>query len=423
MKPWSWIPSLYFAQGLPNAIVVTLSLVLYKRMGLSNAEITLYTGWLYLPWVIKPLWSPVVEMFGTKRWWIIVTQLLGGACLAGVALSLPGHDAVRYSLAFLWLIAFSSATHDIAADGFYMMALDERRQAFFVGWRNTFFRLAVLAGQGGIVVLAGLLEKHYAATRSTSVVSSAWLVVFILLAVVYFLLAAYHAFVLPRPPRDKPATRAGLAGYLAPFRVFFSTTGILPALAFLLFFRFAEAQLVKIASPFLLDDASLGGLGMSTVDYGLAYGSVGLVALVVGGVTGGMLLARRGLRRCIWWMALALNIPNLVYVYLSLAIPSSTWQISSCVAVEQFGYGFGFTAYTVFMIHFSDGPLGAARYAICTGFMALGMMLPGMFSGWLQELIGYPLFFLWIICSAIPSFLVVRLAIPLIRPPLPLHTA
>ncbi|MDR2130567.1 MAG: MFS transporter [Odoribacteraceae bacterium] len=408
MKSWSWIPSLYFAQGLPNVVVVTLSVVAYKRLGISNAEITLYTGWLYLPWVIKPLWSPVVEMLRTKRWWIIITQLLTGAGLAGVAFTLPGPDAFRYSLAFLWLVAFSSATHDIAADGFYMLGLEERQQAFFVGWRNTFYRIAVLVGQGLLVMLVGLLE-----VRRPSI-AAAWGTVFLLLAALFLLLALYHRFVLPRPLVDRPVGTRGWAAFIDTFTAFFRTRGIVPALAFLLLFRFAEAQLAKIASPFLLDSPECGGLGMSTAAYGLAYGTVGLAALTIGGIAGGIFLARRGFRRSIGWMALALNLPNLVYVYLALARPGATWIISSCVAVEQFGYGFGFTAFTFFMILFSDGPRRTACYALCTGFMALGMMLPGMASGWIQEMTGYPAFFLWIMGCTIPSFIVARLAARLI---------
>ncbi|MDR0766586.1 MAG: MFS transporter [Odoribacteraceae bacterium] len=408
MKPWSWIPSLYFAQGLPNAIVVTLSVVLYKRLGLSNAEIAFYTGWLHLPWVIKPLWSPVVEMLGTKRRWIVVAQFLTGAALAGVALSIPASGAVRYTLVFLWLVAFSSATHDIAADGFYMLGLDERRQAFFVGWRNTFYRVAMLAGQGGAVVLAGFLEDRYTRSSAGGGIHAAWSVTFLLLAALLLLLALYHAFFLPRPRRDVPPVAGERRGFLETFISFFRSPGILPALAFLLLFRFSEAQLSKIAPPFLLDDLSRGGLGMTTAGYGLAYGTVGLLALTTGGITGGVLLSRLGFRRCIWWMTLAMNLPNLVYVYLSLSRPAETWLISSCVAVEQFGYGFGFTAYTLFMILFSDGPGRTARYALCTGFMALGLMLPGMFSGWVQEATGYPVFFLWIMLCTIPCFIVAR---------------
>jgi PAT family beta-lactamase induction signal transducer AmpG len=404
VKPWSWIPSLYFAQGLPNVAVVTLSVVMFTRMGLSNAEIAFYTGWLHLPWVIKPLWSPVVEMLREKRWWIVVTQLASGAALAGVALALPGEGAVRYSLAFLWLLAFSSATHDVAADGFYMLALRERQQAFFVGWRNTFFRLAVLFGQGIVVIAAGHLE-----TRLAGGTRAAWSAVFAGLAGIFLLLFLYHRVALPRPPGDGRRTGGGWREFVEAFASFFRKKGVVAALAFLLLFRFAEAQLVKMTPPFLLNDATGGGLGMSTPAYGLAYGTVGLAALVAGGVAGGMFLARRGFRRSIWWMAMAMNLPNLVYVYLACCRPAATWVISSCVAVEQLGYGFGFTAFTFFMILFSDGPRRTAHYAICTGFMTLGMMLPGMASGWVQEMTGYPLFFLWIMLCTIPSFLAARL--------------
>jgi PAT family beta-lactamase induction signal transducer AmpG len=409
MKPWTWIPSLYFAQGLPNVIVVTLSIVMFKRLGISNTEIALYTGWLHLPWVIKPLWSPIVETLRGKRWWIIITQLLSGAALAGVALSLPAASGIRYTIAFLWLLAFSSATHDIAADGFYMLALKERQQAFFVGWRNTFFRLAVLFGQGLVVIIAGLLEARLPGEGGTR---QAWSIIFLGLAALLLLLFLYHRATLPRPGRDLPAGRPNARDFLDTFSSFFRKRGILAALSFLLLFRFAEAQLAKMASPFLLDDPSRGGIGMTTADYGLAYGTVGVAALVAGGIIGGMILSRAGLRRSIWWMALAMNIPDLVYVYLSLVHPTGASVISACVAIEQFGYGFGFTAFTFFMILFSDGPRRTAHYAICTGFMTLGMMLPGMASGWLQEQMGYPVFFLWIMLCTIPSFLSVRRVIP-----------
>jgi PAT family beta-lactamase induction signal transducer AmpG len=411
VSPWRWIPSLYLAQGLPNAVVITLSMVMFKRLGISNAEIALYTGWLHLPWVIKPLWSPLVEMARAKRWWIIAMQLLVGAGMAGVALSLPGPGAFRYALAFLWLLAFGSATHDIAADGFYMLGLSTRQQAFFVGWRNTFFRVALLSGQGLLVMLAGYLEKRFASTLPEAIATPrAWSVIFGLLAAAFLLLALYHAATLPRPAADRPAARGSARAFLETFTTFFRKRGIVPALAFLLLFRLAEAQLAKVASPFLLDDPGRGGLGMTTAAYGLAYGTVGLVALVVGGIAGGMTLARRGFRRSAGWMAVAMNLPNLVYLYLALARPASTWVITPCVAIEQFGYGYGFTAFTFFMILFSNGPSKTAHYAICTGFMALGLMLPGMVSGWIQELLGYPAFFLWIMLCTIPSFAVTRIA-------------
>ncbi len=409
-SPWAWIPSLYFAQGLPYVIVMTSAVIMFKRLGINNTDIALYTSWLYLPWVIKPLWSPLVDIVKTKRWWVISMQILIGGGLAGIALTLPGPHAFRYSLAFMWLLAFSSATHDIAADGFYMLGLDTKKQAFFVGIRNTAYRLAMLAGQGLIVMFAGWLEKSYTTTLPEEIaIPKAWSITFYLLAVIFVLLFLYHQFILPKPKNDIPVKNGNpLKAFIETFVTFFQKKGIISALAFILLFRFAESQLVKIASPFLLDNPEVGGLGLSTIQVGTIYGVVGLIALTIGGILGGIFMARQGLIHWIWWMTAAMNLPNLVYVYLAFTHPSDMWLISSCVAIEQFGYGFGFTALTFFMMLFSKGQQQTAHYAICTGFMALGMMLPGMISGYVQELIGYQHFFLWIMLCTIPSFIAVK---------------
>ena len=409
-SPWSWIPTLYFAQGLPYVVVMTLAVIMFKRLGINNTDIALYTSWLYLPWVIKPLWSPLVDIVKTKRWWVITMQLVIGGGLAGIALTLPGPHAFRYSLAFMWLLAFSSATHDIATDGFYMLGLDTKKQAFFVGIRNTAYRLAMLTGQGLIVMFAGWLEKTYSSTLPEEIaVPRAWSVTFYLLAILFVLLFLYHQFILPKPGNDVPVKNGNpLNAFFQTFITFFQKKGIIAALAFILLFRFAESQLVKIASPFLLDNPEVGGLGLSTMQVGTIYGVVGLIALTIGGILGGILMAKNGLKHWIWWMTAAMNLPNLVYVYLAFVHPSNIWLISSAVAIEQLGYGFGFTALTYFMMLFSKGPQQTAHYAICTGFMALGMMLPGMISGYIQELIGYQNFFLWIMICTIPSFIAVK---------------
>ena len=409
-SPWSWIPTLYFAQGLPYVVVMTLAVIMFKRLGINNTDIALYTSWLYLPWVIKPLWSPLVDIVKTKRWWVITMQLVIGGGLAGIALTLPGPHAFRYSLAFMWLLAFSSATHDIATDGFYMLGLDTKKQAFFVGIRNTAYRLAMLTGQGLIVMFAGWLEKTYSSTLPEEIaVPRAWSVTFYLLAILFVLLFLYHQFILPKPGNDVPVKNGNpLNAFFQTFITFFQKKGIIAALAFILLFRFAESQLVKIASPFLLDNPEVGGLGLSTMQVGTIYGVVGLIALTIGGILGGILMAKNGLKHWIWWMTAAMNLPNLVYVYLAFVHPSNIWLISSAVAIEQLGYGFGFTALTYFMMLFSKGPQQTAHYAICTGFMALGMMLPGMISGYIQELIGYQNFFLWIMTCTIPSFIAVK---------------
>lgn len=421
-SPWFWVSTLYFAQGLPYVVVMTVAVIMFKRLGISNTDIALYTSWLYLPWVIKPLWSPLVDLLKTKRWWIINMQLVIGAGLAGVALVLPGPESFRYSLAFMWLLAFSSATHDIAADGFYMFALDEKKQAYFIGIRNTFYRLAVIAGQGLLVMFAGWLEKSYSTHLPESeAIPAAWSATFYLLAITFAILFIYHHIILPHPAGDQtlrtpsgqtetdksPENNTGKV-FFSTFIDFFRKKHIISALAFILLYRFAESQLVKIASPFLLDGREAGGLGLGTSEVGFIYGTVGIVALTIGGITGGVLMARNGLKHWVWWMTAAMNLPNAVYLYLSSAQPDNITLIASCVSIEQFGYGFGFTSLTFFMMLFSAGKHQTAHYAICTGFMALGMMLPGMISGWIQEQTGYQYFFTWIMICTIPSFIATR---------------
>jgi len=593
---WRWIPSLYFAEGIPYVIVMTLSVIFYKRMGVSNTDIALYTSWLYLPWVIKPLWSPIVDMLKTKRFWIVMMQLLIGVGLAGVAFTIPVAKFFQYTLAFFWLLAFSSATHDIAADGFYMLGLSKHDQTFFVGIRSTFYRLAMLTGQGLLVILAGFIESrsgllpvevnvsasptgtqelvnfdphniktitdttalyiiannklevgiqpitkaeasnmlhkievwnsshgfyNIEANGTTDVSNNgwwhqhitkpletylqdvfgtkeekttlkttgnigfvwfylshqpkkdetvvmtfsyrkgdksislardyrfefsrdnwnvpavavvkldskltkpaqatfeglsgnirfAWTVVFISIAVLFFLFFLYHRFVLPKPAEDKPRKQAEEGFFKEFFRVFilfFKKKDIGVILLFLLVYRLGESQLVKLASPFFLDPREMNGLGLTTGDLGLLYGTIGIVFLSVGGILGGIVASKNGLKYWLWWMVAAMNLPNLVYVYLSYVMPSSLWLIGASVAVEQFGYGFGFTAYMLYMIYVSEGQHKTAHFAITTGFMALGMMIPGMISGWLQVIIGYQHFFIWVMLCTIPFFIMIN---------------
>ena len=401
-RPWAWIPTLYFGQGLPYVVVMTLSVILYKNLGLANAEIALYTSWLYLPWVVKPLWSPLVDLFGTKRAWIVVLQLAVGASLALVALTLPMERFFQLSLAVFWLMAFASATHDIAADGFYLHALAEHQQAAFVGVRSAFYRAAMIAGQGGLVVLAGSL------TELTGDVRFAWQVVFGTLAGLFALLFAWHRFVLPRPATDGPVPSEGgaLAGFVETFRAFFARGDIGLVLAFLLTFRLGEAQALKLVAPFLLDARSAGGIGLTTQQVGLVYGTLGVAALTVGGILGGLAIARHGLARWLWPMLLAVHVPNLAFVWLAGTQPAGPAAVGAAIAIEQLGYGFGFAAYLMYMIKVAEGPHKTAHYALCTGFMALGMMLPGMVSGWIQQQLGYPAFFLWVCACTVPSMLV-----------------
>ena len=586
-SPWAWIPTLYFAQGLPYVAVMTISVIMYKRLGISNTDIALYTSWLYLPWVIKPFWSPFIDLLKTKRWWVVTMQMLVGAGLAGIAFTIPAPHFFQITLAIFWLVAFSSATHDIAADGFYMLALDTHDQAMYVGIRSTFYRVATIAGQGLLVILAGLLESntgltplslevkadpkyaseialpstdyvtdsnndemHFVATpavleigtaanpaqvdsvnawvkqqniangfaapetaattqsstaakgqelskfelfikntfgenrertqhqltgnigvikvclsqqpkpgekvvlntvhktgdqsifltqgdriefnadnwnkpayitiqvdpklkeassasfESTSGnIALAWSITFFVLAGFFIAICLYHKYVLPKPASDRAVCEATASNifkeFFATFVTFFKKKQVWVAVLFMLLYRLPEAQLVKLINPFLLDPKELGGLGLTTGQVGLVYGTIGILGLTIGGIIGGIVAAKGGLRRWLWPMAWSISLTCATFVYLSYYQPDSLFIINLCVFIEQFGYGFGFTAYMLYLIYFSDGEHKTAHYAICTAFMALGMMLPGMAAGWLQELIGYKHFFYWVmICCA-----------------------
>ena len=597
--PWTWIPTLYFAQGLPYVVAMTVVVIMYKRLGISNADISLYTSWLYLPWVIKPFWSPFVDMLKTKHYWIITMQLFVGAGMAGVAFLIPLPFFFKATLAVLWLIAFSSATHDIAADGFYMLALDSSQQSFFVGIRSTFYRLAMITGQGLLIIIAGSLESytglepvHFSVQSSTtagtsvilqpqnfavpqtpemafvafpkklslnvdnissdslnkikafaldqnlkngfitidetggergikvtdswwtqhvsyplgnlikvnfgqkgndtsgskvkvgnaglvaicltkkpgtgekvvlnfrmsegdksiSIISGerfvfsadnwdkpayvaieldhklkeqvnsefkgisgnlplAWSITFFILAGFFGLIFMYHRFALPHPVSDHStgtnSSKEIIREFGRTFSSFFQKKDALLAISFMLFYRLGEAMLVKMSPPFLLDSREVGGLGLTTGQVGLVYGTVGVIALTIGGIIGGIAASRKGLRYWIWPMALCITFPHLAYLYLSWFTPESLILINIAVAGELFGYGFGFTAYMLFMIYFAEGNHKTAHYAICTGFMALGMMLPGMAAGWLQDLLGYNHFFIWVMICAIPTLSII----------------
>jgi len=396
---WAWVPTLYFAEGLPYVLVVTVSAIMFKQLGISNTEVAFYTSWLTLPWVIKPLWSPFVDLIKTKRWWLLLTQILLGAGLAGVGLSLHATSFFRWSLALLFLLAFSSATHDISIDGFYMLGLDEGEQSLFVGIRNTAYRIAMIAGQGGLLMLVGLFENMFDSTVR------AWSIGFMIAGALMILLWIYHSYILPHPVADCSTAVSGrniLKEFGMTFLSYFKKPHIIPALLFILLFRFPEAQLTKIAPLFLVDSAAEGGLALTTSQLGFSQGTLGVIGLLLGGILGGLTLSRFGLRKCIWYMVAAISVPDLVYVYLSWLPTQNMAVVSTCIFIEQMGYGFGFTAYTLFLMYFARGEHQTSHYAISTGIMALGMMLPGMISGILQEHMGYRTFFIWVIaCCAV----------------------
>lgn len=412
-NPWSWVPSLYFAEGIPYVIVMTVSLIMYKRMGLSNTEITIYTSWLYLPWVIKPFWSPFIDIIKTKRWWIISMQLLMGAALGGVAFTLPTDFWLQGTLCFFWLMAFSSATHDIAADGFYMMGLDSHQQAWFVGIRSTFYRIATIFGQGMLVALAGNMAIL---TRN---IRFSWSLMFYFTAGLFIALWLYHSWVLPRPREDTdqnmkreeelsetPRAIALAKELIVTIKTFFRKPQVVAGILFMVFYRMPEGLLSKVAALFLVDTSHNGGLNLSDAEYGLVQGTVGVIGLTLGGILGGFAAGRNGLRRWLWPMVVAITIPDLVYVYLSYSMPSSLLIINVCIFIEQLGYGFGFAAYMLYLIYYSQGDHKTSHYALCTALMALSMMIPGLFAGALQEAVGYRLFFIIVVCSCVVTYIV-----------------
>lgn len=412
-NPWAWVPTLYFAEGLPNVLVTGVAAVMYMQMGLTDTELALYTGWLNLPWIIKPLWSPFVDLLLTKRWWILSMQILIGAALAGVAFTLNTPVWFQMSMCCFFIMAFASATHDISADGYYMIELDEHRQTYFVGIRNTFYRLAVIFGNGVVVAIPGILLLYF---RNS--VAFAWSLVFYGLAGIFIALWLFHSFVLPNSTADSEKTRSsaaevwsGLKHTLSTFFTKFPVRTTVIAICFLLLYRFPEALLNTMTKTFLMRPNSEGGLGMAPTEYGLSYGTVGLIGLTLGGILGGILVSRDGMKRWLWPLVCAITLPDAVYIYLAYAMPNiSTVMglsfVSTCLFIEQFGYGLGFTVLTLYMLYYSQGEFKTSHYSICTGISYLGLMLPGMVSGWIKDSVGYQTFFIIVMATCVLTFLV-----------------
>ena len=428
-SPMTWIPTLYFAQGIPYFIVNNISVMMFTKMGVPNGEMALFTSLLYLPWSLKPFWSPFVDIFKTKRWWTISMQILMSLAFILLTLTIPRPDVemiasgqtpismFTVTLLLFVVTAFASATHDIAADGFYMLALSTGDQAQFVGIRSTFYRLASIFGQGVLVWLAGVIEN------SSGDIPNSWRITMLVTAVIFCLVTLYHTFIVPRPAGDtsslkddKPSVGAIFAEFGRTFKTYFMKPGVVLAIVFMLLYRLPEAFLLKLCMPFLVASRDIGGLGMSTANVGLAYGTIGVIFLTVGGILGGIFASRLGLKKSLWVMAACMTLPCLTFVYLSMAQPTNIVAISTAIAIEQFGYGFGFTAYMLYMMYFSDGEFKTSHYAICTAFMALSMLLPGMVAGYIQEAIGYVNFFWMVMVCCIGTLFVSVLAYRKIDP-------
>lgn len=406
-SPWAWIPTLYFAEGLPNAIVTGLSVIMYMQMGLTDAEVGLYTGWLALPWVVKPLWSPFIDLLKTKRWWVLAMQLLIGSALAGIAFSIPTAFWFQATMCLFFIIAFASATHDVAADGFYMIELDEHNQAMYVGLRNTFYRLAIIFVNGVLVSLAGVLQVLF-----RNQIRFSWALIFYGLAGIFLAIWLLHTRTMPKPKDDFQTQRTAREVFVELKNMFvtffrkFSTSETICVLLFLLLYRFPEALLNTMTKTFIMRPNSQGGLGLSPQEYGLANGTVGLIGLLLGGILGGWLVSRDGMKKWLWPMVCAITLPDVVYIYLSYTLDSNLFVVSSCLFVEQFGYGLGFTVLTLYMLFYSQGRFKTSHYSICTGISYLGLMLPGMVSGFVKDMLGYRHFFILVMACCVITFLV-----------------
>lgn len=406
LSPWIYIPTLYFAEGIPYMIINSVSVIFYKKLGVDNTQIAFWTSLISFPWILKMFWSPFVDIYSTKRKWLLTMQIIMFFCLSFLALSFYLPNFFFISLGILTIAAFVSATYDIATDGFYMLALHPEQQAVFVGIRSLFYRFAILFTTGFLVFLAGYLEK------STNNIPLSWSIVIGIAAVIFAVLFAFHSFILPTPEANNKDLEKNQESNIdkIPFVKiivsYFQQPKIAIILAFILLYRFGEAMLLKVASLFLLDKPELGGLGLSTQEFGLVYGTFGVISLICGGILGGLLIAKYGLKKCLLPMALALNLPDIFYVYMAYAKPALKF-VYLLVSLEQFGYGVGFTAFTVYLMYVCKGENKTSHFAISTGLMALGLMIPGAISGQIQQSLGYPLFFVLVCWATIPGMLTI----------------
>lgn len=404
-RPWYWIPVLNFASGFPYVIIISVSVLMYKNLGISNEDIGLYTSLLYLPWVIKPLWSPFIDLYGTKRNWFLTMQLLISIAFLIVGFIIPTSQFFVLSLAVFWVAAFASASNDVASDGFYMLALRKEQQSFFLGIRSTFYRASMLTGNGLIILLAGYLEHRFGNNQQ------AWSYTMIFVGVVMTILTVYNYFATPKAELPIAVGHEEEKNFSKVFISFFKKKQIVLILAFILLFRLGESQLLKMLTPFLVDPINDGGMGLQTEDVGIIYGTFGLIALTIGGILGGIVISRDGLGKWMLPMILAMHLPIIGFVLLSHFHPSSVIYIYLTVIAEQFGYGFGFAAFMMYLIYVADGESKTSHYSIATGFMALGMMLPGMVSGYIQDYLGYGNFFIWVFIATIPGLILSRFLI------------
>jgi len=402
--PAGWVPTLYFAEGLPFYTVGLIALIFYQRMGVRNEVIALATSLLAIPWSLKPLWSPFLEMYKTKKFFVVCFEVLGGVSLGLLALSLPLAGYLRYSIAFFALVAFCSASHDIVADGLYIASLDPRQQSAFAGWQGGFYNVARFFAQGGLIILAGYLEEHIPVVR-------AWMTIFAGIGLMLVILGLYHARVLPRERENRhtQSLKDAARTYGDVVASFFRKPNILLLLVFIFLYRAGEGQLVKIGPLFLKSLRADGGLGLTTAQFGTIYGTFGTAAFIAGTVLGGYFTSWLGLKRAILPLIIIMNLPNVAYVYLSVVLPAKISLIAAALCVEMFGYGFGFVGVILLMMQeIAPGNYQAAHYAFANSLMNLGLVVPGAISGYVQKWMGYRMFFVWVLISAVPALLMAR---------------
>ena len=399
-SPIRWIPSLYFVQGLQFFVVMLIAGLMFKNMGVANDLIARWTGLLGLAWAIKPLWSPFLELARSKKLIVVAMQFAGSAGLGlmAIALQLPMYFAA--SIAVLFLLAYASATHDIACDGLYMAALDAKAQAAYAGWQGAFFNASKFLTLGGLLVLAGYLEKKVG-------VFNAWSTIFVLLGVLLAALASYNAYALPGTLNTEHADLTA-ASVLKTLREviadFLLKPGIWIAILFIVLFRFAEGQVQTIGPLFLIEARDKGGLGLTTEQVGGIYGTAGTAAFLVGSILGGYFTAWLGLKRAMLVLILAMAVPNIVFYVLASALPSDLFHIGLAVSIEMFGYGFGFVGMILYIMQaVAPGKYQTAHYALGSGVMQLGFILSKTISGDIQIALGYQQFFLWTIACGVPA--------------------
>ena len=425
INPWLWVPTLYFLEGIPYFLVNNISMVMFNQMGVPNGEMSFFTTLLYFPWALKFLWAPFVDLIKTKRWWFLTMQflMLGLAVLTIFSIPHPSPEVIAAMgtevklftgvlIAFI-IMAFASATHDIAADGFYMLALTSGVQAEMIGWRSVFYRLSNVFCNSALIAIPGIIYD-WTIKQGEANMPMAWQVTMVITAVIFAIMAVWHVFFTPRPDTDKPnadtTAKDIVTGFGKAFATYFTKPALWVAIAFMLLYRLPEGFLMKMIYPFLLGARDTGGLGMTMQELGVVYGAIGVIFLLLGGILGGYYISKVGLKKAFWWMALAMTLPCLSFVYLSMFLPTNMVYIAIAIAIEQFGYGFGFTAYMMYMMFFSEGEFKTSHYAICTSFMALSMILPGLVAGYIQEAIGYQHFFWMVIACSVATFTVTFLA-------------